>query len=231
MFTAKNLTSEELKEHLDNGDIFNMYMASKPYIDGGNLSYAYWTKGTVSDTDYKAATDEDKANWWYKQFNFAIANRLKSEGYCITASYEDGYLLTLEESFYDSSDKSINECRSLVRSNTSNSREYVFNVEWQNARIEVWKELGAIKKKSYTAKDGPMTATFNRAEIAGLQQPSSLIDWSTYTVSELTKEYKYRTPGGVVIPTEDGSAGGEEVPDTLLNEYTVTLNVIEVDFL
>ena len=149
MFTAKNLTSEELKEHLDNGDIFNMYMASKPYIDGGNLSYAYWTKGTVSDTDYKAATDEDKANWWYKQFNFAIANRLKSEGYCITASYEDGYLLTLEESFYDSSEKSINQCSRIVRSNNSNSRDYDFNVDWQKARKE-YKEL--LKGRSISIK-------------------------------------------------------------------------------
>ena len=239
MFTAKNLKLSEIQTHHSNGDFERLYLNSKPYIAAGNYQYDYYRNGDISNDEFNAAysagDDAYFIKYWYKHNSGYTGGR--GENNYLTAVYEDGYLLTLECVFYDPSDKSITICNGLVGPNTSNSKEYIYNVEWQNARVSLWKSLGAIKSKAITHKNSPMKASYGRVKHAGLQQTGSLVDWNSQSITELTKEYIYydRDDPGVAdhIPTMDGSTKPDTpIPEKQVeNTYTVVYEVVTTNYL
>jgi hypothetical protein len=230
MYTCEILTEEELQQFWDDGIILEMYKKSKPYITGGTFSYPYQQATGISLAELNAeSNDENLAEWWKEVFKQYICYR-DNNSYAYT-TYEDGYPLIIDVGNYEPEDQSWNHCNSLLRPNTSNSKEYLFNVHYQNCKAEEYKKLGAVRQHIYV-DDGPMADFFQRMKTAGAQKEGSLVDWANQTVTSISVPYIFKTGGGKVIPTVDGSGIPDLVePEVVIAEYTCDYKKLSMEFI
>lgn len=229
MYVCEALTREKIEQLWDEGVILEMYTESKPYISGGTFSYPYQRAIGISLTDlHETSNDKNLADYWKEVF-IAYATTRGDNSYAFLTS-EDGYPLIIDVGQYDPEDQSYTTCNALLRPNTSSSREYLYNIHYQNAKAEKYKELGAVRHH-IMVDEGPMFEFFERMKDAGAQK-ESLVDWANQTVESITVPYVLKEGGGRALPTIDGSG----VPDLdeeeiVVAEYSCDYKKLSMDLL
>lgn len=227
MYVCEQLTEEKLNQLWDNGTFIQMYKLSKPFIVAGTFSYPYQEAIGLSVSELNEdANDDNLALWWKESFLAYI--KIRDDNFYAFLTSEDDYPLIIDVGFYDPEDQSYSTCNALLRPNTSNSREYLYNVHYQNAKAEEYKKLGAVRHHIYV-DEGPMSEFFERMKDAGAQK-ESLVDWANQTVESITVPYLIEEGGGRALPTVDGSGTPDlDEPSTLVAEYSCTYKKLSME--